>query len=156
MLIHLIAVGKHMPNWVYEGCDTFKNRLPKDYQLKITEIAAEKRTKSANLDQLIQREEAKIAAHIPKDALCIALERTGTALSTKTLANHLKKWHDNNQDICFVIGGPEGLTPQFCQQANAVWSLSELTLPHPLIRVVLAEQIYRAWSIIMNHPYHRE
>ena len=144
-----------MPAWVTAGFEDYTNRMPSNYRVQLIEITAEKRGKNADIQKITQREETKIDAAIAQSDYCIALDRTGKSLDTKTLAKHLQTWHDNQQSICFVIGGPEGLSEPFLKKANAVWSLSEMTLPHPLVRVVLAEQIYRAWSIVVNHPYHR-
>lgn len=155
MNIHIISVGKNMPTWVNNGCKEYIPRLPSDYALKLIEVQQEKRSKQADLKKIAEKEESKILAAIPKDSVCIALDRIGKSLNTKTLAKHLHSWHDNSQNICFIIGGPEGLSDAFLKQANIVWSLSELTLPHPMVRVILTEQIFRAWSIIVNHPYHR-
>jgi 23S rRNA (pseudouridine1915-N3)-methyltransferase len=155
MQILVIAVGRQMPAWVIEGSREYTQRLPADYHLHFIEIPAEKRTKNADISQIMQKEEAKILTHLHKDMICIALDRQGKTLDTKMLAHHLQKWHDTSQDICFIIGGPEGLSESFLKKSQVIWSLSALTLPHPMVRVVLSEQIFRAWSIIMNHPYHR-
>lgn len=155
MKISILAIGKNMPQWVDEGYADYANRLPNDLTIKLTEIAALKRLKNANIPKICAMEEAKMTAAIPKGAYCIALDRTGKLQDTRTLAKSLQSWHDNQQSICFVIGGPEGLSAGFLKQSDAVWSLSSLTFPHPLVRILLIEQIYRAWSITVNHPYHR-
>ena len=155
MQIHIISVGKSMPSWVTAGYKEYSQRLPADYSLQLTEITAEKRSKNSDLKRIAAKEEDKILAAIPKGSLCIALDRIGKHIDTNSIAQHLQSWHDINQTICLIIGGPEGLSKEFLDKANTIWSLSKLTLPHPLVRVVLAEQIYRAWSIIVNHPYHR-
>ena len=155
MQISIIAVGKNMPDWVTTGFDEYVNRMPSNYTTRLIEIPLEKRTKNSDIAKLIAAEENKIEAAVGKDDYCIALDRIGKARDTKTLAKMLQTWHDNHQSICFIIGGPEGLTDGFLKRANEVWSLSAMTLPHPLVRVVLAEQLYRAWSITINHPYHR-
>lgn len=155
MKITFIAVGKNMPHWVTEGCREYIDRMPSDYAVQLIEINAEKRMKNANLDKIASLEEGKISAAIPKGCYVIPLDRIGKTLDTKTLAKRLQTWHDSQQEICFIIGGPEGLSERFLKDADEVWSLSAMTLPHPLVRIVLAEQIYRAWSITINHPYHR-
>lgn len=144
-----------MPDWVSAGTNQYTQRMPADYRVEFIEISLEKRGKNADLTKIIAIEERKILAAIPKDSLCIALDRSGKTLSTANLANRLQTWHDNRQKHCFIIGGPEGLSEAFLKKTDGVWSLSAMTLPHPLVRVVLAEQLYRAWSIIVNHPYHR-
>src|SRR3990167_11194880 len=147
MNIHLLTIGKNMPSWVTEGFNEYAKRLPVDYHLNLIEINAEKRGKNADIDRITHREEEKILNAIPKGSHVIALDRIGKTLDTKTLAKHLQTWHDNGQDICFVVGGPEGLSQAFLKNAGAIWSLSAMTLPHPLVRIILSEQIYRAWSI---------
>lgn len=155
MNIHIIAVGKSMPSWVNEGFTEYAGRMPSNYQTTLTEISPEKRGKNTAISQVMLAEETRINAGIPKDSYCIALDRIGKTINTITLAKQLQTWHDNRQTICFIIGGPEGLSEPFLKKAHEVWSLSAMTLPHPLVRIVLAEQIYRAWSITVNHPYHR-
>lgn len=155
MKINIIAVGKNMPTWVSDGYAEYANRMPADYRVTLIEISPEKRTKNSDIAKIIALEETKITAAIPKGCYCIALDRIGKTMDTKTLAKRLQTWHDSQQEICFVIGGPEGLSEAFLKTANEIGSLSALTLPHPLVRIVLAEQIYRAWSITINHPYHR-
>ena len=154
-MITIIAVGKNMPSWVVEGTLEYTQRMPADYRTQFIEIPLEKRGKNADLTKIIATEENKILAAIPKDSICVALDRIGKTINTITLAKHLQTWHDNRQEICFIIGGPEGLSEAFLKKTNLVWSLSAMTLPHPLVRIVLAEQLYRAWSITVNHPYHR-
>lgn len=154
-LISIITIGKNMPVWVTEGYFEYAKRLPNDYRIQLIEISAEKRASKSNLTKIILQEETKILAAIPKNSYCIALNRIGKTCDTKTLAKRLQTWHDNRQSICFIVGGPEGLSEQFLKNVDEVWSLSAMTLPHPLVRIILSEQIYRAWSIIINHPYHR-
>jgi 23S rRNA (pseudouridine1915-N3)-methyltransferase len=155
MQITIIAIGKSMPSWVNDGYADYAERMPADYRVELIEIAAEKRTKNSDLAKIMSMEEAKITDHIPKGNYCIALDRIGKTLDTKTLAKRLQTWHDSQQSICFIVGGPEGLSESFLQSADEIWSLSAMTLPHPLVRIVLSEQIYRAWTITINHPYHR-
>lgn len=155
MNIHVIAIGKQMPHWISEGYQEYAKRLPLDYHLNLIEIPSEKRLKNTDIKKIMTVEENKITAAIPRGAQVIALDRIGKTVDTKMLAKRLQTWHDNQQDICFVVGGPEGLSTSFMQNAHETWSLSAMTLPHSLVRVVLAEQIYRAWSVVVNHPYHR-
>lgn len=155
MQIHIIAVGKHMPDWIQAGFVEYTHRMPANYKINLIEINAEKRLKSANINKLCELEETKIKAAIPNNSRVISLDRIGKIIDTKMLAKSLQTWHDNQQDISLIIGGPEGLSANFLKASNEIWSLSALTLPHPLVRVVLAEQLYRAWSILVNHPYHR-
>ncbi|EKD92197.1 MAG: hypothetical protein ACD_29C00126G0001 [uncultured bacterium] len=155
MQIHIIAIGKKMPGWIQSGFLEYKNRMPTDYRMNLIEITAEKRLKQANLKTICAMEESKINTSIPPRSTTIVLDRVGSMLDTKSLAKHLQTWHDIQQDVSFVIGGPEGLSTDFLTSAKTIWSLSALTLPHPLVRVLLAEQLYRAWSMIVKHPYHR-
>lgn len=144
-----------MPSWVTEGFEEYAKRMPANYRVNLIEIAPEKRTKNSDLSKIMHSEETKITALIPKGAYCIALDRAGKIVDTKTLAKRLQTWHDNQQTICFLIGGPEGFSEHFLKNANEIASLSAMTFPHPLVRIILAEQLYRAWSITVNHPYHR-
>lgn len=155
MQISIIAIGKNMPSWVTEGYDEYAKRMPSDYRVQLIEISPEKRGKNVDTAKIMLIEETKINAAISKGSYCIALDRVGKIHDTKTLAKRLQTWHDNHQTICFVIGGPEGLSHEFLENADEMWSLSAMTFPHPLVRIILAEQLYRAWSITVNHPYHR-
>ena len=155
MQIVLIAVGVKMPTWVTDAFLIYQKRLPKQCQLKLVEIAAKHRGKKADITRILRGEAAAITEVIPSDALVIALDRQGKNIDTLGLSNKLRQWIDENQDIALIIGGPEGIDPQMIAQANQTWSLSKLTFAHPLVRVMVAEQIYRAWSILANLPYHR-
>jgi 23S rRNA (pseudouridine1915-N3)-methyltransferase len=155
MLIRLIAIGTKMPNWVEAGYTDYAKRLPAGYTLKLIEIAPEKRTKQADLKRITEREGEKIIEILKPGNLVLALDVNGSAWSTQQLANNLQTWHSENRDVDLLVGGPEGLSHSCLQKSHMKWSLSALTLPHPLVRIVVAEQIYRAWSILQNHPYHR-
>jgi len=154
MIINLIAIGKNMPNWVTEGVYEYTKRMPKDYKLQLIEIPATKRT--SNLQQIQQKEAKQMLSAIPKGSLIIALDERGLQWNTHKLAKQLQNWHDNWHEISLLIGGPEGLAPASLAKANLKWSLSALTFPHQMVRVIVAEQIYRAWSILTKHPYHRD
>jgi 23S rRNA (pseudouridine1915-N3)-methyltransferase len=155
MKIQLIAIGKNMPAWINDGYDEYIKRLPSEFKISLTEIAAVKRTKSISLDQIQQTEGQKMLAAIPSGSLVIALDEHGQQWNTPELAINLQKWQNNWQKISLLIGGPEGLPPICLQKAQCQWSLSKLTFPHPLVRIIVAEQLYRAWSILAKHPYHR-
>lgn len=144
-----------MPAWISSGVSEYARRLPKDYQLNLIEIPALKRTKSANIDNIIKEEGLKLLSNAPKNTLIIALDEHGKEWTTLELAKKIEGWHSEQQDISLLIGGPDGLAPDCLQKARAVWSLSKLTLPHQLVKIFIAEQMYRAWSIISSHPYHR-
>ncbi len=155
MQIHLIAVGDRMPAWVEAGYEEYARRLPRECRLTLCEIPAGKRTKGADLKRLIEQEGARQLAVIPAGCRVVALDRTGRQMDTEQLAAELKKRLAGGQDLVLLVGGPEGLAPACLQRADDKWSLSLLTLAHPVVRVVLAEQLYRAWSILNNLPYHR-
>ncbi len=155
MQIHLIAVGDRMPAWVEAGYEEYAKRLPRECRLTLREISAGKRTKGADLKRLIEQEGARQLAAIPADCRVVALDRSGRQMDTEQLAAEMMKRLAGGQDLALLVGGPEGLSPECLKRANDKWSLSALTLAHPVVRVVLAEQLYRAWSIINNLPYHR-
>lgn len=155
MRLHLIAVGQRMPDWVEQGYQEYARRMPGECSLQLHEIAAGKRGKNADLKRLTEQEGEKVLAAIPKGALVVALEVKGRNWSTEKLAGQLDGWRQQGRDVALLVGGPEGLSEACRQRADIQWSLSPLTLPHPLVRVVVAEQLYRAWSILSNHPYHR-
>ncbi len=155
MQIHLIAVGKGMPAWVEAGYAEYAKRLRGECRLVLHEIPAGRRVKGADIARLVNDEGARCLAAVPKGARVIALERDGRALSTQELAHKLRDWLAQGRTVALLIGGPEGLARACLDQADETWSLSALTLPHPLVRVLVAEQLYRAWSILKNLPYHR-
>jgi 23S rRNA (pseudouridine1915-N3)-methyltransferase len=155
MRIHLIAIGERMPAWVRQGYEEYAKRLPPETALQLAEIAPPKRLKSADPARLVAEEGARMLAAVPRGALVIALDERGRAWTTLELAQQLEGWLQSGRDVALVVGGPDGLAPECRSRADLVWSLSRLTLPHPLVRVVIAEQLYRAWTILRNHPYHR-
>ncbi|MCK5639522.1 MAG: 23S rRNA (pseudouridine(1915)-N(3))-methyltransferase RlmH [Gammaproteobacteria bacterium] len=155
MHIHLIAVGHRMPAWVESGYGEYAKRLPAECSLKLVEVPLAKRGKNADIARLQQQEAERILNAIPKGAKVVALEVTGKSWSTQKLSGHMQDWLQGGQDIALLVGGPDGLSAECRQRADLLWSLSPLTLPHPLVRIVIAEQLYRAWSIIQGHPYHR-
>jgi 23S rRNA (pseudouridine1915-N3)-methyltransferase len=155
MNIHLLAVGNKMPDWVTQGYQQYTQRLPAKCALVLKEISAEKRLKNSNLAAIVDKESAKIKSAIPGNCRVIALDVKGQSWSTEKLANRMQDWMMGGQDIALIIGGPDGLSNELLSMADEKWSLSALTFPHPLVRVILAEQIYRAFTITENHPYHR-
>lgn len=146
MKIDIVAVGKGMPRWIAEGFQDYAKRLPKPYQLKLIEIPVKK---------LLHKEGEQMLAAIPDHHHVGALDIKGQPWDTFTVANYLQRWKDQAQDISLIIGGPEGLAPACLQRANWHWSLSPLTLPHSFVRIIVVEQLYRAFSILTHHPYHR-
>jgi 23S rRNA (pseudouridine1915-N3)-methyltransferase len=155
MQIHLIAVGEKMPRWVQDGYNDYAKRLPAECALRLIEVPAGKRGKNADVARIIRDESERMLAAIPKGAAVVALEVGGRSWSTEELAQNLDGWMGGGRDLALLVGGPDGLGVAARKAADQRWSLSPLTLPHPLVRVVLAEQLYRAWSILRNHPYHR-
>ncbi len=159
MRIHLLSVGRRMPRWVQEGYHEYARRLPPDCALELVEIDPATRPKgplsAATTARICQDEGARLLKAVPKDALVVALDVRGQSWSTRRLATELTGWMAGGRDTALLVGGPDGLAAQCLDNAAVHWSLSALTFPHPLVRVVLAEQIYRAWSITRGHPYHR-
>lgn len=155
MRLRLLAVGTRMPGWVDEGFGEYAKRLSGDISLELVEISAGKRTKGADLARLKEQEgEALLAAIKPQERV-IALDVLGRSLSTGDMADTLKNWQVDGRPAALLVGGPEGLSRAVLERADEKWSLSRLTLPHPLVRIVIAEQVYRAWSLLKGHPYHR-
>lgn len=152
----LVAVGKRMPGWVDEGFKEYNKRLPKDLRLHLIEVPPVNSSKPGSERNIIKEEDKRIRAAIPNRSLVIVLDDNGKHFTSLKLARNLEDWRKSGRDITFVVGGADGLHDRFIQEADLIWSLSGLTLPHTLVRIVLAEQIYRAWSITQNHPYHRE
>lgn len=156
MKLQLVAVGTKMPAWVTTGFKEYQRRFPRDLTLELVEITAGKRGKNADIERILQREGEQMLAAISKSARVVTLDIPGHPWTTPQLASELERWQLDGRDVAILIGGPEGLAPACKAAAEQSWSLSTLTLPHPLVRVVAAESLYRAWSINNNHPYHRE
>ncbi|MHB1948266.1 MAG: 23S rRNA (pseudouridine(1915)-N(3))-methyltransferase RlmH [Gammaproteobacteria bacterium] len=155
MHIRILAIGNKMPSWVNTGYQEYAKRFPPSCTLELVEIPAEKRTKQSDIARLTEREGEKILNLIKPGNRVIALDVLGKAWSTEQLAKNLEAWHHEGRNIDLLIGGPDGLASACLQRAELKWSLSPLTLPHPLVRIVLAEQLYRALTILQGHPYHR-
>jgi len=155
MDIKLIAVGTRMPAWVTEGYREYARRLPHECGLQLIEIPLGQRPRSGSVQRAVAEEGKRMLAATGAGPRVIALDVTGRGWSTGQLAEQLRLWLQDGRDVALLVGGPDGLAPGCLQRAEQRWSLSPLTLPHPLVRVVLAEQLYRAWSIINGHPYHR-
>jgi 23S rRNA (pseudouridine1915-N3)-methyltransferase len=155
MKLLVVAVGQRVPEWAQQAWDDYAKRFPPELRLELKAVKTEHRA-SKTLQSLLAAERERIEAAIPKGARVVALDERGTALTTMALATRLKEWQLASQDVVLAIGGPDGLDPQFKQQAHERIRLSDLTLPHAMVRVLLAEQLYRAWSVNAGHPYHRE
>ena len=156
MRIRLIAVGSRVPDWVQTGYQEYARRMPRDMPLELVELPLAKRYKNYNAVQCVNLEGDSILKSLSARDCVIALEVGGRAWSTEVLAGQLAGWRQQGDDIALLVGGPDGLSDACRARASQHWSLSSLTLPHPLVRVILAEQIYRAWTILQGHPYHRE
>jgi 23S rRNA (pseudouridine1915-N3)-methyltransferase len=156
MRVTVIAVGTRMPKWIAQGVEEYQKRLPREVNLCWREIPLAQRAGDASVAQLREREGERILKALPAGDRAIALDVTGKRLSTPALAEELQRWLMSGDNYSFLVGGPDGLSPACIARADQRWSLSDLTLPHPLVRVVLAEQLYRAWTIVSNHPYHRQ
>lgn len=155
MRIHLLTISDRQPNWVQEGYSEFAKRLSKDCQLELREIAPAKRSKAGNPERWREEEWARAAAVVPKGMPLVVLDERGECVSTAKLSQTLDRWLHGGSDVYLLIGGADGLHPEALTAARWRWSLSPLTLPHGLVRIVVAEQIYRAWTILNHHPYHR-
>lgn len=155
MRLIVVAVGLRVPDWAQVAWDDYAKRFPFEIKVELKAVKTEPRA-SKSIESIYAAERIRIEAAIPKGCRIVALDERGTALSTMALAGKLKDWQIAGGDVALVIGGPDGLDPAFKQAAHERIRLSDLTLPHAFVRVLLVEQLYRAWSINANHPYHRE
>jgi 23S rRNA (pseudouridine1915-N3)-methyltransferase len=155
MHIHLIAVGTRMSSWISQGYEDYARRLPRECTLRLVEIPSGRRSRTQPAAQAVEMESRRMLAAIPEHSLVVALDLGGSAWDTPALAARMQEWLQTGRDIVLLVGGPDGLSGDCLRRADLRWSLSALTLPHALVRVVLAEQLYRAWTIISGHPYHR-
>jgi 23S rRNA (pseudouridine1915-N3)-methyltransferase len=155
MLVRVLAIGTRMPAWVDQGVEEYRRRLAGDIRLEFEEIPLPKRR--GDTGALISEEAASLRKRLQKypGVHCVALEVLGRHIDTPQLARKLGTLRDQSQDMVLLIGGPDGLDPALSRQCHEQWSLSALTLPHPLVRILVAEQIYRGWSLLSGHPYHR-
>jgi len=156
MRSHLVAVGKRMPAWVTAGFNEYNKRLPRELRLELIEITPAVRAKSTTTKKILTEESRRISDTMPDNALVIALDEHGMQFDSATLSRRIETWSREGQDLAFIIGGADGLDAGLKQTANMLWSLSPMTLPHALARIILVEQIYRAWTILQKHPYHRD
>ncbi|MGO2132818.1 MAG: 23S rRNA (pseudouridine(1915)-N(3))-methyltransferase RlmH [Halomonas sp.] len=155
MKVRILAVGTRMPDWVSRGVEEYRKRLPRDFALEIEEIAPGTRGRNADVGRAIAVEGERVRARLKGNEHLVALEVKGKPWSTETLAREADSWRMQGRDVVLLVGGPDGLEPGLSAEAHQRWSLSPLTLPHPLVRIVLAEQLYRAWTLMVGHPYHR-
>lgn len=155
MKIRILTITHKSPHWIAEGYEDYAKRLPAHCQLELVEIPAEKRTANADLKRIMDREGEKMLAAMKPGAHVIAMEKGGKNWDSEQLAAQLKEWMHSGKNIELLVGGPEGLAPACLARANEKWSLSALTFPHLIVRLILAEQLYRAYTILHNLPYHR-
>lgn len=155
MKLVVVAVGQRMPAWAQSAWDEYAKRFPPELRIELKAVKTETRG-SKTLASLLSAERDRIRAAIPAGSRVVALDEHGSALTTMGLAQRVQQWQLGSDDVALVIGGPDGLDPGFKQAAHERIRLSDMTLPHAFARVLLVEQLYRAWSINANHPYHRE
>ncbi|WP_097461018.1 23S rRNA (pseudouridine(1915)-N(3))-methyltransferase RlmH [Mangrovitalea sediminis] len=155
MRLKFICVGQRMPSWVTAGYDEYARRFPPELKLALTEIPLAQRGRNTDIQRAVSREGEQMLAAVSAGDRVIALEVGGKTWSTEQLAEQLERWQMDGRDVSLLVGGPDGLAPLCRERAEQQWSLSPLTLPHPLVRILVAEQLYRAWTITQNHPYHR-
>jgi 23S rRNA (pseudouridine1915-N3)-methyltransferase len=151
----MISVGNRMPSWVQQGFEEYAKRLPRECELILKEIAPGNRSKNCDVARIMKDEGERLLAAMPANCRPVALDLAGKSWSTPELSLALKRWLESGQNIALLIGGPDGLADAVKITARESWCLSNLTFPHPLVRIVVAEQLYRAWSILSKHPYHR-
>jgi 23S rRNA (pseudouridine1915-N3)-methyltransferase len=155
MKLLVVAVGTRMPGWVDEAWEEYARRMPSECALEIREIKPEPRTSGKTAVQMMQAEARRIEAAIPAHAHTVALDEHGRDITTQQLADTLQEWRTLGHDIAFLVGGPDGLDAGLKRRCRQRIRLSSLTLPHPMVRALLSEQLYRAWTITAGHPYHR-
>ena len=155
MRLTIVAVGQKVPNWAQTAYDDYAKRFPPELKVELKAVKTEPRA-SKTLENLLTAERTRIETAISRGCRVVALDERGTSVTTMALAEKLKGWQLSGDDVAIVIGGPDGLDAGFKQSAHERIRLSDLTLPHAMVRVLLIEQLYRAWSITINHPYHRE
>ncbi len=155
MHIRLMAVGDRQPSWVDEAFGIYTGRFPREWKFRLDTIATVRRNKNESSQKAMAAEGEQILAKLVATEQVVLLDERGKELSSRTLAARLADWQSDSRDLCFIIGGPDGVPDTIRQRADFIWSLSQLTLPHGMARVLLAEQLYRAWSLQAGHPYHR-
>lgn len=155
MRIRIIAVGTKMPDWVEQGYQEYLKRMPRDVSVEMLELPLAVRSKNSDIAKAMEKEGEAMLASIGKGEQVIALDVKGKSWSTEQLAEQLAAWKMSGDNYCLLIGGPDGLAPAALALATIKWSLSPLTLPHPLVRILVIEQLYRACTILQNHPYHK-
>lgn len=155
MRLLVVAVGQRVPDWAQTAWDDYAKRFPPELKVELKTVKTEPRP-GKSLEQIHAAERTRLEAAIPKGYRWVALDERGTSVNTKALAEKIEHWQTQGQDVALLIGGPDGLDPELRAAAHERIRLSDLTLPHAMVRVLLVEQLYRAWSILAHHPYHRE
>lgn len=155
MHIRLLAVGDRQPSWVDDACAAYVERFPREWKFRADTLSTVRRSKNDKSLQAMESEGQLILAKLNTGEQVVLLDERGEQMSSKNLAARLSTWQSDGRDLCFIIGGPDGVSESVRQRADQKWSLSDLTLPHGLARVLLCEQLYRAWSLQNGHPYHR-
>ncbi|MBK9161653.1 MAG: 23S rRNA (pseudouridine(1915)-N(3))-methyltransferase RlmH [Nitrosomonadales bacterium] len=156
MKLLIVSVGHKMPDWITAGFNEYAKRMPREAKIELVEIKPEPRTTGKTTAQIMETEAQRILAALPQNCLRIALDEHGAQPTTRALAAQMQEWMREGRDVAFIIGGADGLHESVRQAAQRIMALSALTLPHAMVRVLLAEQLYRAYSLLHNHPYHRE
>jgi 23S rRNA (pseudouridine1915-N3)-methyltransferase len=156
MKLLILAVGHKMPSWITDGFNEYSKRMPREAKIELVEIRPEPRTTGKSVTQIMEAEAQRIQAALPKEVLRIVLDERGKHWTTRQLTDHMKDWLSGGRDVAFIIGGADGLHESIRSSANQLLALSAMVLPHGMVRVLLAEQLYRAHSLLHNHPYHRE
>ncbi len=156
MKLLILAVGHKMPEWVAAGFSEYSRRMPREARIELIEIKPEPRTSGKATSQLLEAEAKRILAALPQNTICIALDEHGSSWTTKQLSDRMRQWMTEGHDVAFIIGGADGLHESVKKSSQQLLALSTMTLPHAMVRVLLAEQLYRAHSLLCNHPYHRE
>lgn len=156
MHVRLIAVGDRQPGWVDEACKEYQGRLPRNWNFRLDAIGTAARSKSAGADVAKTAEGRKLLENLRSSEYVVLLDERGVSLSSRELGARLSDWQSAGRDLCFLIGGPDGVSGEIRDRADFTWSLSRMTLPHGLARVMFAEQLYRAWTLTQGHPYHRD
>ena len=156
MKLIILAVGHKMPSWITEGFNEYTKRMPREAKIELIEIKPEPRTTGKTVPQIMEAEAQRIRAALPNNALLIALDERGSHWTTRQMSQRMQEWMGGGRDVAFIIGGADGLHESIRNSANQLLALSAMVLPHGMVRVLLAEQLYRAYSLLHNHPYHRE
>jgi 23S rRNA (pseudouridine1915-N3)-methyltransferase len=153
--VQLLSIGQKMPSWTDTACEDFIRRMPPELKPELKLLPLVKRGKNADISRIVRDEGRQLLNAVPDQSLLVALDVKGRRLDTDALAKLLDGWMQGGRDVAIVIGGPDGLSREVLERADMRLSLSDLTFPHALVRVIMLEQLYRAWSILANHPYHR-